>query len=252
MEMGSEEWIQASLERLEQLEQQRDGLAAELEAGAAGIDRASHQRQVDALDTEIRDLYAQLEQAAEEGEAAAAGQDSAPDVPAPAPSYAAAASQMAADEDDDLDSPFAAAPPSMAAADMGSSLGGAPSYSADIDEPRGGAMKFVLGGAAVLAVGAVAYYFLVIVPGQKVEPEAPKESGPPKVINAASVPEDTQGVQGAKGADVDRTPTREELEAGRKKSGGGGGGGGGGGAGSTPKPRDKKNQINLQDSDDPL
>jgi hypothetical protein len=253
MPTPSEDWIQQSLARLEAAEQERQEQERALESvnDAASMKRIS--AKIDALDAEIRGLYAQLESAAEGGDGAGEDEDQTstgqfhPQAAIPAPAAAPAAF-------DDYD-PFGASPQAaVTREEPAASYGSAPaSYEtssgggADLDdESRGGAMKWVVMG--LLAVGGLGAGGFVMTQQKSAPPPAAVDTGPAQVISASAVPPDTQGPTVAQGADADRIEGTKIRET--KRSGGGGGGGGG----SRPAPRQKGDghSIAIEKSSDPL
>jgi uncharacterized coiled-coil protein SlyX len=68
MEVGSPEWIEASLARLDDLERQRGEHEAAIEAADDPAVLKEHTAALEQLDAEIKTLYAQLEAVAEEDE----------------------------------------------------------------------------------------------------------------------------------------------------------------------------------------
>jgi hypothetical protein len=250
MPTPSEDWIQESLARLEAAEQERQEQERALESvnDAASMKRIS--AKIDALDAEIRSLYAQLE-------SAAAGEDGAGDeedqtstgqfqpqaaVPAAAPAPAAL---------DDYD-PFGASPQAaVTREEPATSYGADASYEtssgvgADLDdEPRGGAMKWVVMG--LLAIGGLGAGGFVMTQQKAAPPPTAADTGPAQVISASAVPPDTQGPTVAQGGDADRIEGTKIRETKR--------GGGGGGGGSRPAPRQKGDghSIAIEKSNDPL
>ncbi len=201
MAAGNEAWIQDSLARLEQLESQREQLAA---SGRTDL--------LAELDEEIHSLYEALETAADDGAsdpAANSPQWSAPAqsspapfavAPAPAP-FAAAPAPFAAAPAPFAEAPQYSAPPVMAppAVDYGSSSSG------DDDVSTGGKGAVVAIALVVLvALGGGGWWFM-----NRTAAEAPKPTAPvgeAKVIGAGEIPPDTQDPNVAKGGDASRTP----------------------------------------------
>ncbi|MCH9681359.1 MAG: hypothetical protein K0V04_08000 [Deltaproteobacteria bacterium] len=191
-------WIQSSLARLEELESQREQIAA-----SGQTDKLTE------LDEEIRSLYEVLESVAsdDEGGAPSANEGVAPVAVAPvhaAPAAVAAAPMAAA--------PFAAAP---MAAPMGAPPMGAPAAGMqasppmdyvddddDIKPPRGPLLMIVIGLLVLGGGGGIAY---AVMNGGDKEVAKPAPTGPAKVIKAGAIVEDTQEPQVAKGAEGDRT-----------------------------------------------
>lgn len=280
MAIGSQEWIEQSLARLEQLEQQREKHEKALETAIDGEALRENSEAIDKLDEEIKSLYEALEAVAEEEDEAPAQDDDSV--------QAAVTNQFSREQDAEigdsqstpaavpvadppLGSPFGGAPASPAAAssgdDLGSPFGGAPApveaapainpdfaatYAGDDDiKVKGGAGKWILIGLVLVgAAGGGGYYFYN--QQKKNEPPPPVEKGPVKVIEAGEVPPDSEGPQGAKGADVDATPI-EDLKAGKKKSGGGGHKNTGGGGGKKVQKKTKRtDEVDLSNGNDPL
>ncbi len=77
MEIGSPEWIQASLEKLEQLEQERDNHENALDTANDADSLRMHSVAIDQLDDQIKSLYADLESVAEEEDDAEEDDDDA-------------------------------------------------------------------------------------------------------------------------------------------------------------------------------
>ena len=71
MAMGSPEWIEDSLARLESMEQERDTLEAALESATDSGVLRMHSEAIDRLDGDIKQVYGTLESVAgeEEGKA---------------------------------------------------------------------------------------------------------------------------------------------------------------------------------------
>lgn len=281
MAIGSQEWIEQSLARLEQLEQQREKHEKALETAIDGEALRENSEAIDKLDEEIKSLYAALEAVAEEedeapedeeaGQSAVTNQFSREADAEIGDSQSTPAAIPVADPP--LGSPFDGPPASPTAAttsdvgDLGSPFGGPPAavepapainpdfastYAGDDDiKVKGGAGKWILIGLVVVgAAGGGGYYYYN--QQQKNAPPPPVEKGPVQVIEAGEVPPDSEGPQGAKGADVDKTPV-QDIKGGNK-GGGNKGGGGGGGGGKKVKKKTKKNnnEVDLSNGNDPL
>lgn len=215
MQAGSPEWIEASIAKLEQLETERAEHEAAIETLKEPMAIRRHNDALAKLDAEIKSLYAQLEQYAEEDEdeeeaetAAAAAAAAAPaprtvgdeELSAPhraAPAVAPAAAPLAA--------PIAHTPPAAAPVSAAPVMAPAPSYESDDDLKPGGKGKWVILGLLLVGgLGAGGFFFMQ---NQKKPEEKPAASqGDAAVIKAADVPDDTEAPKAAKGADVDRTP----------------------------------------------
>ncbi|MCA9719516.1 MAG: hypothetical protein H6713_09820 [Myxococcales bacterium] len=259
MTTASDEWIQQSLARLEELEEQRQQHEAALEAATEVEALQQHSQALEQLEAEMANLYERLEAAAGDGEdseeesfeEASAPADEPEEVtPAPAPADFGAA--PAAPAGFGAPTPAPAAPAGFGAPAAPAGFGTpapAPSYapmmSDDFDGPKkGGAAKWGLLIALVLGGGALGGYLYVSKNGAP--EEAPKDTGPAKVISAGDVPPDTQGPKGAKGGSVDSSQGTQFKKSNRPPGGGGGGGGG-------KKPKEKKRQTyEITKTDDPL
>jgi hypothetical protein len=269
MEIGSPEWIQASLENLEVLEQERDEHEAALEEATDADALRVHSEAIDRLDDEIKTLYAQLESVAEDED----------DEPASVASSVRTA-EFRSEEEDPADpaEPVAATPVAAepaAAEPEASPFGGAPSSppaepapsmttsssfdastdtSYDFDPPaKGGAGKWIVVALLVLgAAGGGGWYYMNKIKAP--EPAATQDPGPTQVIKAAAVPEDTEEPNFAKGKDgATSTPTQDFSKGGKRRGGSGGGGGGGGGGGSKGKGKGKSgHSISIAGGDDPI
>ncbi len=242
-EIGSQEWIEASLARLEELEGTREALAASDDGDLNEIAR---------LDAEIAELYGQLENVAEDEEEEEEELAAAPVAAAPAPAPEPEPEPEPAFEDNPFGAPAAAAAPAAAVGDAFAASGFADSY-ADVGDykPKGGAGKWIV---LVLLLGAGAGGFFWWQGQQKAkDAEAAEAAAVPaeeKVIQAVAVPEDTEDLKTAKGQEVDRLPGAEVEQKKRRT------GGSGGRSGSYPttkkNPREDGRSIKLGDNDDPL
>ena len=238
-EAGSQEWIDESLAQLEVLESKRDDLAG---SGGDAQDIAS-------LDAEIAQLYEELESVSED--------EPEPELepePEPEPEPAAEFNEDPFGGPDPSGAPGPSAAPSDAAVPS-ANLGGFGDMNSaelamdDYGSKGGGAMKWVI--MALLAGAGVGGFMWW--QGQQdavsMEADVAKDTGPGKVVQAITVPEDTEDLKTAKGQDVDRLPGAEFKKSKRR------GGGGGGGSGSSRRPKADKgrdSKIKLTDSDDPL
>lgn len=270
MEMGSPEWIEESLARLESMEQERDQHEGALETATDADALREHSEAIDRLDEQIKALYEQLESVAGEEESEEA--DDVDDVIRTSPferdETPAAAEPVAPVEDNPLaaapaaapaveeleDNPFGApsrAPSSPAAAAPAASFAvdtPAVDTSYDFDEKGGGMGKWVVIAVLLIGGGVGGFMFYKNQNKPAPVPTAPAEA---RVIEASTVPDDTQGPKGAKGADADRTPERE-YTGGKRRSGGGGGKGRTRNASSSRGKSSGKGAIELKSGDDPL
>jgi hypothetical protein len=210
MQAGNEAWIQDSLARLEQLESQRQQLAA---SGRGDL--------LAELDEEIASLYEALESAADDGSGQAANtpQWSAPPqapfvpqpvafAPQPAP-FTPQPAPFAAQPAPFAPQPVAFAPQPAAFApiaapqptiDYGSS-------SMDVSDAGGSKAPIIVAAiVAVLAIGGAGAWFMSRGPAEEPKPTAPV--GEAKVIQSGEIPPDTQDPNVAKGGDADRTPAQ--------------------------------------------
>ncbi|MEE9382407.1 MAG: hypothetical protein V3V08_03220 [Nannocystaceae bacterium] len=209
MAMGSQDWIQESLTRLEQLEQARDEQEARLEAANDADTLRALSETIDAHDEEIRRLYATLEAVAEtdgEQEPAQNPPDAATNefqraaVDAPAPLNAGNPLNP---------QPHTHAPQTLSSAttpDFGSSM------DADFDDDisSGGSKgKWLLAGLAVAAVVSGIAFTQTGGSGAVVATAPPVHGPVLQVIKATAVPLDTQEPTSAVGADVTKTPVNE-------------------------------------------
>ncbi len=262
MTATNEAWISDSLARLEQLESQREQLAASGRTDALAE-----------LDEELKSLYEVLESAAEE-EASAANTSPAPatsaasSVPHPAfgPTPTAVASQApaaftpaptftpapAAMMQSPFDAPAPMAPPSAMAAP---SMMTAPSMDSGDDDVSGGGKGGLIAGLVVvlLAAGGGGWWYMNRAQPAPTTTEAP--AGPAKVIQAGAIPEDTQEPDVAKGGEATRTPgitikeptpQDDRRPSGPRPSGN-----------TPPRPaskpdKDNRPSINVDASNDPL
>ncbi len=287
MAMGSPEWIEESLARLESMEQERDQHESALERATDAEALRQHSEAIDSLDDQIKKLYAALEQVAGEEEAeeeddvdevvrtgpfdrdrpvteaappppefeedpfAVPGSGASATPAAAAPALAAAAPAAAPPEDDFEDDPFAvSASASAAAAPVAAAFSDpAPAMAAGgyDDIKTGGSGKWIVLAVLLVGGGVGGYMFWKNNQRAPAPPPAPTEA---KVIDATAVPEDTQGPKGAEGQEgVTKTPEREYT--GGKRRGGGGKSHGGGGSRPKKSGSDGK-AIKLNAGEDPL
>jgi hypothetical protein len=216
MQVGSPEWIEASIAKLEDLEQQRAEHEAAIETTKEPMALRRHNDALAKLDGEIKSLYALLEQYAEddededEGETAAAVAAAAVPVPntvgdeeLSAPHRAAAPLPFAPMAP--LAAPIAHTPPAAAPVSAAPVMAPTPSYESDDDIKTGGKGKWVVLGL-LLVGGLGAGGFFMMQNQKKTEDKPAATQGEAAVIKAAEVPDDTEAPKAAKGADVDRTP----------------------------------------------
>ncbi len=251
MEVGSPEWIEASLAKLEQLEQQRATHERAIETVKEPMALRRHTDALSRLDAEVKALYAQLESFAEddeeeEQEAAEEAQESAVaetrtagDETLSAPHSAAMAMPMtmatplAAPISHAV--PFTSPPASVSAPPISSAA-------LDDDEPKGGAGKWIVIG--LLLVGGLGVGGFFMMQKNKAADTPAQGSGGSVEIKASEIPDDTEAPKAAKGADVDRTPV--------ENAGGGTGGSSGTGGSKKDTKKDTKKEIKLNVGDDPL
>jgi hypothetical protein len=254
MEVGSPEWIEASLAKLEQLEQERATHQQAIETTKEPMALRRHTDALGRLDAEIKALYAQLESFAEDDEEDEPEDDElAAAVATPerrtegdetlsAPHIAAASMSPSAP----LAAPISHAPvssaPAFASPPVASVAMPAPSPSYDDDEPKGGAGKWIVLGL-LLVGGLGAGGFFMMQKDKAADDKPAQNSGSGEVIKAADVPDDTEAPKAAKGADVDRTPTA---------NGAGDAGDSGGSTKKSGKEKPEKKVIKLGDDGDPL
>src|SRR5262245_42033559 len=207
MEVGSPEWIEASLARLDELERERAEHEEALETAEDPAELRRHTEAFTRLDAEIKSLYAKLEAVAddsEDDESDAGGMDS--EVPRAtqgddelsAPHISSmAGSKQAKPIVRGSDSPFGSSP-SPSPSDYGASAASvapmAPMSSGGDDDfkPAGGGAKWAFVALVVVAGIGVGGYFA----WQNMQANAAaKPAGstePDQVIRAAGVPDDTE------------------------------------------------------------
>jgi hypothetical protein len=213
MEVGSPEWIEASLARLDELERERAQHEAALEKVLEPTALRRHNEAFTRLDAEIKSLYAQLEAFADddgegddESEAnddeeetdkpqATQGDDelSAPHLTpkaAAAPEPKPAAKPVVRDFDDN---PFGSPSPSPISSGGGGFDAPAPvSVSFDDEKPAGGGAKWAfIGLLAVVGVGVGGWFIWQDMQSKKPD-AAPTANEPNQVIKAVGVPDDTE------------------------------------------------------------
>jgi hypothetical protein len=265
MEVGSPEWIEASLAKLDALERERGAHEAALETARDPLSLREHSQAIERLETEIKTLYAQLEAVAgddEEEEEEDEGDDdevkprntqgddelsaphfareSSPPVapPAAAPVSVAAASPAASEN------PFA----SSSSPSSGGGFDAPASVSFDDEKPQGGGAKWMfLGLVAVAGIGVGGYFAWQNMQAQKAKEQAQPAAAEEIRIDAAKVGADTEAPNAVKGADATISPTANGYPTGSS------GGGGGGGGGKKDKDAEKKKKpLTLEQKDDPL
>jgi hypothetical protein len=260
MEVGSPEWIEASLARLDELERERAQHEAALETVEDPAALKRHTEAFTRLDTEIKSLYAQLEAVAddddegdEESEAdvetsaprATQGDDelsaphfSAMATPAPAPAPAVKSKPAAKPVERESDNPFGSPSPSPSGG--GGFDAPAPISMGDDDlKPAGGGAKWAFLGLLVIAGAGVGGYFVWQDMQSKAADAAPASTEPEKVIRAAGVPDDTEAPPTAPSGQATISPNANPTatDAGKKKK---------------KDEEDKPNPLKLKGGDGPL
>lgn len=276
MEVGSPEWIEASLAKLDELEQQRSEHEAALESANDPLSLKEHNGALERLDAEIKALYTQLEAFDDEDEgedededeaaAAAAGQ-----AEAEAEDAGDAGSETQADEHAAAEPPggtlndeIASAslstpsPASLDANPFGSAGGGsggggfdapAPVSFDDDLKPHGGGGKWVFLGLVLAGGLGVGGFFLWKNMEAQKQKDVKPTVGEEIKIEAAAIPDDTEAPNAVKGGDATISPTVNGNPTGRSSGGGSGGSGGG----SSKKVEKSKKPIDLKGSGgDPL
>jgi hypothetical protein len=252
MEVGSPEWIEASLARLDELERERDEHEAALESAHDPLTLAEHNNAIERLDAEIKSLYAQLEAVAddddEDEEQAAGDEGEAEDAP------------RVTVGDEELSSPYVSAPsvaepaespiesPLAAAAEQ--PLGGAPvgfdtpppvAFDDDL-APKGGSGKWVLLGLVIVGgLGVGSFFAWQNMQAQKqAQPQADAE--PEKVIRAAEIREDTEAPNTAPSGQATISPNANPTTKSSDS----------GGSGKKVVEPKKKKPLKINSADDPL
>lgn len=263
MEVGSPEWIEASLAKLDVLERERGEHEAALESAIDPLTLKQHNDALERLDAEIKSLYAQLEAVAGEEEEQDEDEDdaevvprvtqgddelSAPHVTRDDSSFAAASTPA-----QDWSAPVAAPIGAAAESPFGSSGGGydapAAAVGFDDDVPKGGGAKWVFVGLVVLAgIGVGGYFAWQNMQAEKANQQAKPEAVEEIKIDAAQVREDTEAPNAAKGGDATISPTANGYTSGSSSSGSSSG------SSSSSKKVDekKKKPLQLKGDDDPL
>jgi hypothetical protein len=264
MEVGSPEWIEASLARLDELERERAKHEDALETVEDPATLKQHTEAFTRLDTEIKSLYAQLEAVADdddegddEGDAnddieatprATQGDDelsaphfsamatAAPATAAPATEAPAPAKPVAKPIVRESDNPFGSPSPSPSGG--GGFDAPAPISIGDDDlKPAGGGAKWAFIGLLVVAGLGVGAYFA----WQNMQanaPAAPESTEPEKVIRAAGVPDDTEAPPVVPSGPATLSPSSQTpTDSGKKKK---------------MDDEDKPKPLKLNDGDGPL
>ena len=265
MEVGSPEWIEASLAKLDVLERQRGEHEAALETATDPSTLKQHNDALERLDDEIKSLYAQLESVAGEEEEQDEDEDDAEVVPrvtqgddelsAPhvARTESGSGSGFGSGLGSGLDAPMAAPVSAAAESPFGGSGGGgyeapAPAIGLDDDVPKGGGAKWAFLGLVVIAgLGVGGYFVWQNMEAQKAKDEAKPAAAEEIKIDAAQVREDTEAPNAAKGGDATISPT-----ANGHTSGSPGGDGGGSSSGVKKVDEKKKKPLQIKGTGDPL
>jgi hypothetical protein len=232
MDVGSPEWIEASLARLDELERERDEHEAALETVEDPAELKKHTEAFTRLDAEIKALYAKLEAVADDSEddesdageveaevpRATQGDDelSAPHfspMPAAAPSKPVAKPIVR-----DNDNPFGSSP-SPSPSGGGGFDAVVPMSSGDDDlKPAGGSAKWVFIGLLVVAgVGVGGYFVWQDMQSKKAAAPAAGAGEPEKVIRAAGVPDDTEAPPTAPSGEATISPNANQPVVSKKK-----------------------------------
>jgi hypothetical protein len=252
MELGSPEWIEASLARLDDLERERAEHEEALETAEDPAELKRHTEAFTRLDAEIKSLYAQLESFADEEEEddegganevdtevprRTQGDDelSAPHLasmaPAPAPEKKPVAAKPIARESDN---PFGSPSPSPSG---GGGFDAPAPVSFDDDKPAGGGAKWAFIGLLVVAGVGVGGYFAW--QNMQAKPDAaPTSAEPEKVIRAAGVPDDTEAPPTVPGSTATISPNASQTTTSKKKK--------------KDDEEDKPNPLKLKGGDGPL
>lgn len=258
MEVGSPEWIEASLARLDELERERAQHEAALETVEDPATLKRHTEAFTRLDTEIKSLYAQLEAVADdddegddESEAnieasvprATQGDDelsaphySAMATPAPTPQSKPVAKPIVRGSDN----PFGSPSPSPSPSGGGGFDAPAPISMGDDDiKPAGGGAKWAFIGVLLIAGIGVGGYFIYQDMQSKKPAAAPESAEPDKVIRAVGVPDDTEAPPTAPSGTATISPNANPTtDAGKKKK--------------KDDEEDKPNPLKLKGGDGPL
>lgn len=256
MEVGSPEWIEASLAKLDDLERKHGEHETLLDSARDPLTIKQHSDALERLDAEIKALYSQLEEFAEDDE------DAEPEAP-----IADSVAPRVTQSDDELSSPHPMAyeaPPKPAAAataaaafaasaplisppsapieaSPASEFGSADPFTAapaafddaDLKVKGGGGKWIALGLVVAVGVGVGGFFAWQSTQVKDDKPEPP----PAIVIEAVEVPEDTEAPNSAKGADATISPTAKGSEGDTTKK--------------KVEPK-KKKPFKLKAGDDPL
>lgn len=209
MEVGSPEWIEASLARLDELERERAQHEAALETVEDPATLRRHTEAFTRLDTEIKSLYAKLEAVADdddEGDDESEENDVDAEVPRAtqgddelsAPHYSALATPAPAAQPKPVAKPIVHASDDPFGSSPSPSSGGGGGFDAvapmsmDDDKPAGGGAKWAFIGLLVVAGLGVGGYFYWQSMQSKTPAAGTESAEPDKVIRAAGVPDDTE------------------------------------------------------------
>lgn len=255
MEVGSPEWIEASLARLDLLERQRGEHEAALESATDPAVLKQHNDALEQLDSEIKTLYAQLEAVAgEEEEQDEEDADVAPHVTEgddelSAPHMVASTPSLAAPPT----SPPVAIPAESPFGSSPSEYGGYDAGGLDDDLPKGGGAKWAFVGlAAAIAMGVGGYFAWQNYQAQQQKQQAKPEQVEEIRIESAKVREDTEAPKAAKGGEATISPTAEGYTTGGSSKSSGSSGSGSSGSSSKKGDEKKKKPLEIGSSGDPL
>lgn len=239
MEVGSPEWIEASLARLDELERERAQHEAALETVEDPAALKRHTEAFTRLDTEIKSLYAQLEAVADdddddEGDDESAVNEVEASVPRAtqgddelsAPHFSAMATPAPVPHSNPVakpivrgsDNPFGSSPsPSPSGGGGFDAVASMPMGDDDV-KPAGGGAKWAFLGVVLLAGIGVGSYFIWQDMQSKKPAADPASAEPEKVIRAAGVPDDTEAPPTAPSGHATISPNASPTtEAGKKK-----------------------------------
>ena len=231
MEVGSPEWIEASLARLDELERERAEHEEALETAEDPAVLKRHTEAFTRLDAEIKSLYAKLEAVADDSEddesdasdvdsevpRATQGDDelSAPHISSM--KQPVASSKQAKPIVRDSESPFGSSP-SPSPNDYGSVGTVAPSSMGDDDvKPAGGGAKWAFLGLIVVAGIGTGGFFVWKDMQAKAAAQPTGSSEPDKVIRAAGVPDDTEAPPTAPSGTATISPNANQPVVSKKK-----------------------------------
>jgi hypothetical protein len=249
MEVGSPEWIEASLAKLDVLERQRSEHEAALESATDPLTLKQHNDAFERLDAEIKSLYAQLEAVAGEEEE----QEEEDEEAEVAPRVTVADDELSAPHraaSMNLAAPVAAPVAAAAETPFGGSGGGyeapAAAVSFDDDVPKGGGAKWAFVGLVVVAgLGVGGYFAWQNMQAQKAKEQATPTQVEEIKVDAAKIRDDTEAPNAAKGGDATVSPTANGYTSGQT------GGTGGGGSGKKDDEK-KKKPLQIKGGGDPL